>query len=269
MNQVLHGVVRAVAGAFDLPGPVLEIGSYQVPGQEDLAELRPLFPGRSYLGLDRRPGPGVDLVADGEELPLATGSIGTLLALSTLEHVPHFWRAVDEFHRVLRPDGVLVLACPFHFHIHSHPDDYWRFTPSALRLLLDRYPSRLIGWHGPRTRPANVWAVAFREQHPPIEATRIARYRHLMSRHAREPMPLLRRLRYQLGRWLCGSRPFAPWLEREHWESTYENLPCAREPRCPSTTRPDHAPAPEPGRTSRCASSTGTAATSSATVSAR
>ena len=39
-----------------------------------------------------------------------------------------------------------------------------------------------------------------------------------MRRHAREPLPLMRRLRYQMGRWLCGSRPFAPWLQRDEWE---------------------------------------------------
>src|SRR5438270_353995 len=34
MNHLLHGVARALCESFPFTGPVLEIGSYQVPGQE-------------------------------------------------------------------------------------------------------------------------------------------------------------------------------------------------------------------------------------------
>src|SRR4051812_1313859 len=103
MNHFLHGMVRAVTQVFDLPAPVLEIGSYQVAGQETIADLRSYFPGHSYLGVDMRPGPGVDCVASVESLPFADASFGTVLALSTFEHVRRFWRGFEEIHRVLRP----------------------------------------------------------------------------------------------------------------------------------------------------------------------
>src|SRR4051812_13544466 len=112
MNRFLRGVVRATAEAFPLGGPVLEVGSYQVAGQEQLADLRPFFPGRAYVGLDARAGPGVDLVGDVEALPQSDGSFGTVLALSTFEHVPHFWQGFSEVHRVLRSDGAFLVACP-------------------------------------------------------------------------------------------------------------------------------------------------------------
>src|SRR5262249_14474318 len=163
MNTFLHGVVRAVAESFVLPEPMVEIGSYQVTGQEDYADLRGLFAKREYLGIDMRPGPGVDMVADVERLPLASATVGTALGVSTFEHVPHFWRGFEQLHRVLRPDGVVVVACPFYFHIHNYPGDYWRFTPQALDLLLTDYPQRILGWHGPAKRPLNVWAIGFRE----------------------------------------------------------------------------------------------------------
>ena len=78
MNRFLHGVARAVTETFDLPEPILEIGSYQVAGQEEIANLRSLFPGKEYIGIDARPGPGVDVVADVEELPFSDASIGTV-----------------------------------------------------------------------------------------------------------------------------------------------------------------------------------------------
>jgi SAM-dependent methyltransferase len=218
VTPFLHGMVRAVAETFDLPGPVLEVGAYQVLGQESIADLRGLFPGRDYIGLDRRPGPGVDELGDVEALPCPDGSVGTVLALSTFEHVPHFWRGFDEVRRVLRPDGVLLVSCPFYFHIHDEPSDYWRFTPAALEVLLEDYPSKLIGWHGPSSRPANVWALAFREGRPAITAADHARYREAMRLHARMPLPWPRRMRLGLGRLLFGGGHFAPLLQRERWQ---------------------------------------------------
>src|SRR5688572_8333356 len=114
MNSFLRGVVQAVAESFPLPEPILEIGSYQVEGQESLCELRSFFPGCEYLGVDIRPGPGVDLVGNVEALDLPDASVGTVLAMSTLEHVQRFWVGLDEIRRVLRPDGALLLSCPFY-----------------------------------------------------------------------------------------------------------------------------------------------------------
>ena len=131
MNLFLHGVARAITETFTLPEPILEIGSYHVEGQDDGVELRNLFPGRDYTGVDMRPGPGVDCVANVENLPQATGSVGTVVSMSTFEHVRRFWKGFDEVRRVLRPDGVFVVACPFFFRILNYPYDYWRFTPKS------------------------------------------------------------------------------------------------------------------------------------------
>ena len=218
MNLFLRGLVRAVAETFDLPGPVLEVGARQVAGQEALCELRGLFPGKEYVGLDVRPGPGVDLVGDVEDLPQKDGSVGTVLALSAFEHVRHFLRGFEEVRRVLRPGGALLVACPFYFHLHAHPSDYWRFSPQALELLLADYPSQLVGWHGPASRPANVWALAFRPGAPASTAAQYRRYRELMGRYARMPLPWLRRLRYTVGRLFFGGTLFAPYLERDSWQ---------------------------------------------------
>jgi SAM-dependent methyltransferase len=166
-----------------------------------------------------RPGPGVDQVADVEALPHATGSIGTVIALNTLEHVPRFWRGFEEIYRVLRPDGVLFVSCPFYFHIHSFPSDYWRFTPEALEILLEYYPSKILGWQGPVKRPANVWALAFREKCPRVTRAAFETYRALVKEYARQPLAWSRKLRYRIARLLCGRGPLAPFLDQERWET--------------------------------------------------
>src|SRR5262245_6990533 len=112
MNLFLNGVARAVGETFDFPGPIIEVGAYQVQGQEEMSDLRGYLSGRPYVGIDVREGPGVDEVADVEDLPYASESIGMVIALSTFEHVPHFWRGLEEVFRVLKPDGALFISCP-------------------------------------------------------------------------------------------------------------------------------------------------------------
>ena len=233
MNQFLRGVVRALVEAVPLPDPILEIGSYQVAGQESVADPRSLFPGRPYIGADLRPGPGVDCLADVEALPQADGTIGTILALNTFEHVRRFWRGFEEIYRVLRPDGVLIVSVPFYFHRHGHPSDYWRFTPEALEFLLEDYPSKILGWHGPPQRPLGL-GLACREARPAITPAQFDHYRSLLHTYAHMPLRRGQRLRYQLGRLVYGSTPFAPYLERERWETVCRNRvrPRLRSARC-------------------------------------
>jgi SAM-dependent methyltransferase len=219
MNRFLRGVARAMIESFDLPEPFLEIGSYQVSGQEDLIDMRSLLPNRNYIGVDFRSGPGVDVVADVEKLPFENGSVGTVLAFSVFEHVRHFWKGFEEVHRVLRPDGAFLVCTPFYFHVHAFPNDYWRFTPSAFDSLLEQYPTRVLGWHGPDRRPLNVWAAAFRERARMPSEQQIAAYNSRLGEYGKQPLGWGRRLRFGVGRVLCGRRPFAPHLDREKWDS--------------------------------------------------
>jgi SAM-dependent methyltransferase len=219
MNGFVRGVARSMIESFELPEPIVEIGSFQIPGQEELINLRSLLPNRNYTGVDFRPGPGVDVVASVENLPFADGSVGTVLAFSVFEHVKHFWKGFDEVFRILRPDGVLLVCTPFYFHVHDYPSDYWRFTPEAIDSLLERYPTRVLGWHGPNRRPLNVWAAAFSERARTPTKERIAAYEQRLAKYGKEPVGWGRHLRFRLGRILCGRRPFATHLDREKWST--------------------------------------------------
>lgn len=114
MNQFLHGVTQAVAQTFTLPDTMLEIGAYQVQGQEYYSNLRKLFPHHEYQGLDMRKGPGVDILGNVEDLPMEDNSVGTVIALNLFEHVRCFWKGFDEVYRVLRP-GCLLCFVPVLF----------------------------------------------------------------------------------------------------------------------------------------------------------
>lgn len=208
-------MVRAAATSFPLPEPVLELGSYIVPGQEAHA-VRPLLGElgvSEFLGVDQRKGPGVDQVADGQALPFGDASFGCVVALSVLEHVERFWLAWSEVERVLRPDGVVIVSVPFYFKVHGYPDDYWRLTPSGMRTLLGGFPNRIVGTQGEPRRPMHVWGIGFGAERPAPSAEQLERFGTLLRQHAREPLGWPKRLAYGAGRMLFGGRIFAPWLE--------------------------------------------------------
>jgi SAM-dependent methyltransferase len=162
MRDNVRAFVRLAAEAFDLGGPVYEFGSYLVDDQADRADLRPLFPGRQYVGCDMRPGPGVDRVEDLGGLKLADATARTVLCVDTLEHVFEARRAADEMIRVLAPGGALLITAPMDFRIHDYPGDYWRLTPSCIQRLLSPLPATIVGWQGVESYPHTVFGIGFK-----------------------------------------------------------------------------------------------------------
>jgi SAM-dependent methyltransferase len=190
MRPVVRAFVEAVAKSLPGAGHVLEIGAYRVAGQGELADLRALFPGRPYVGLDMRPGPGVDVVGDAAALPFPDASQGTVLCLETLEHVFDLRTALAQIERVLAPGGVFVASTPFHFHLHAHPDDYWRLSPSAWARLLEGYALRMVGAVGPASRPHTVLALGVKAPAPEGVARAVAAaFEGLRQRLAALPGP--------------------------------------------------------------------------------
>lgn len=171
MRDNVRAFVRTAAEAFGLTGgvsdrfsfddgPIYEFGSYLVAGQEQIANLRPFFAGRDYIGCDMRSGPGVDRVEDLSGLNLPDGCARGIICVDTLEHVFEITKAVREMWRVLAPGGVIIISAPMDFRIHAYPDDYWRMTPSCLARLFAPAAASVIGSQGVESHPHTVFAIA-------------------------------------------------------------------------------------------------------------
>jgi SAM-dependent methyltransferase len=81
----------------------------------------------------------VDHVYQGDVLPFADAEFDTVLCNQVLEHVPAPDRFFAELVRVLRPEGTLILTCPFSYRTHSIPNDFHRFTSFALARYCERH----------------------------------------------------------------------------------------------------------------------------------
>jgi SAM-dependent methyltransferase len=123
-------------------GPILEIGSRDYGNTND---LRGYFPGLRYLGVDMEPGKGVDLVCDFVD-PLEVvdarldgARFQTVVCFSVMEHCRQPFRMAENITALTEPGGLLFLSVPWVWNMHGFPDDYWRFTPSAVRVLFPRF----------------------------------------------------------------------------------------------------------------------------------
>jgi len=119
-------------------GPILEIGSKDHGNTND---LRKHFPDLPYLGVDQEAGKGVDLICDfTEPLPAIRERLGaagfrTVICFSVMEHCKQPFTMAENITALMEPGGLLFLSVPWVWNMHGFPDDYWRFTPSAIRVL--------------------------------------------------------------------------------------------------------------------------------------
>lgn len=66
-------------------------------------------------------------------------SYDTLICTGLLEHVPDPQRLINEFYRILKPGGKLVLQASSVFSIHEGPDDFFHFTHYGFEKLLENW----------------------------------------------------------------------------------------------------------------------------------
>jgi SAM-dependent methyltransferase len=92
----------------------------------------------------------------GDTWPVESGSADLVLATEVLEHVPRPAQFLAEARRCLKAQGNLILTVPFAARWHYIPHDYWRFTPSGLRLLFEEAGFGDIVIHA----RGNEWTVA-------------------------------------------------------------------------------------------------------------
>ena len=206
MDALTRVLVESAVAVFDPPGPVLEIGSLQVQG-EQVGDLRSLFPGAEYVGCDMIDGPGVDRVEHLEALSFADGWAGTVLCLNVFEHAWDFRRGAEEILRVTASGGVALVTTVFEFHVHAYPEDYWRFTPRAIERLFGGFPSVLFGWQGHPKTPRLVFALGVKGEREDLGDLAEAWRRETLERWNERP-PLWDRLRAAVGGALFGKRGF-------------------------------------------------------------
>lgn len=170
MRKPIWNYVKIAIETLPMAEPIYEFGAYQVAEAPESCDLRPLLNGRQYVGCDMRAGPGVDKVLDLHQIDLPDNSVGTVFLMDTLEHVEYPHQALAEIHRILRPDGIVIMSSVLDFFIHATPNDFWRFTPDGFRSLLKHFNHQHIGYYGPDIFPHTLVGLGFKGVVPDMRA---------------------------------------------------------------------------------------------------
>ena len=105
--------------------------------------FKPMFRHASYVGVDFAQGdPGwdyskLDAIAKLEELPFSDASFDRVLSIVVLEHTPQPGRVLNEFCRVMKEGGTVHMVVPHMWEEHQRPYDFFRFTSSGIRYLME------------------------------------------------------------------------------------------------------------------------------------
>lgn len=70
--------------------------------------------------------------------PLPDASFNAVLCINVLEHIFNYNAVMQEVYRILKPGGYFYASVPFFFNIHGSPNDYFRYTRSALKRILEQ-----------------------------------------------------------------------------------------------------------------------------------
>lgn len=66
----------------------------------------------------------IDIVSDIIDIPVSDGEFDAVLCSEVLEHISHPEKAIEEFSRIIRKDGLLILSAPFNSLTHFAPYHY-------------------------------------------------------------------------------------------------------------------------------------------------
>jgi SAM-dependent methyltransferase len=145
-EAAIETFVRSVASDIPIGQRVLDAGAGE-------GRFKALFTHTDYVGLDSARGDptwdysGLDVMGRLEELPFGNASFDHVLSIVVLEHTPQPGRVIAEFQRVLRRGGMVHIVVPHMWEEHQRPHDFFRFTSSGIRYLLESSGIRIRKIH--------------------------------------------------------------------------------------------------------------------------
>lgn len=155
-NQLLY----LKTNCADTQGKVLEIGA-----NNNKTGLKKYFIdlGFDYTGTDLSSGPDVDVVCDltKDDNPLPRNYFDLVVCCSVMEHVPNPWDMARCISNLVQTGGRLYISVPWVWRFHPYPNDYYRFSFSAIEYL---YPDFRWSCHAYSTELENDIRYIDRDQ---------------------------------------------------------------------------------------------------------
>jgi SAM-dependent methyltransferase len=151
----VHLIERSIAIlAPELRGDFLDVGCGTQPYRPYFGHIEKI----TACDFDASRG-NVDFSCPADKIPLDDMCMDSILCTEVLEHVPNPLAVWNEFHRLLRPGGKVLLTTPMYWPPHELPYDFFRYPEHGLRRLIDDSGFRLLSII-PRGGPLAFWGQA-------------------------------------------------------------------------------------------------------------
>lgn len=104
----------------------------------------------SYVGLDiqtsghNHENEQVDVFYDGKIIPFGDESFDTVFSSEVFEHIFNIDIILDELYRILKPEGQMLITCPFVWYEHEVPYDFGRYSSYGIQDLLNRHGFEIV-----------------------------------------------------------------------------------------------------------------------------
>lgn len=106
-QRIFFNWLRGKKVLFFHGGRVLEVGSLNLNGTVRDFFSRPT----EYIGIDLEPGPGVDIVAQGQDFDYPDGYFDVTVSAECFEHNPFWKETFLNMYRMTRDGGLLTFTC--------------------------------------------------------------------------------------------------------------------------------------------------------------
>ena len=121
-------------------GKVLDVGCGQSPYKFLLNASETKYFGVDIVDAEKFDYNNTDITPfNGVDIPFEDKMFDALICTEVLEHVQHYQKLIDEMHRVMKPGAVGIVTIPWSARYHYAPYDYFRYTPSSLKTMFEKF----------------------------------------------------------------------------------------------------------------------------------
>lgn len=132
--------IKKILPTFE--GNVLDVGCGQSPYKFLLNSENTKYFGIDILDADKFKYFNEEITPfDGINIPFENESMNHIICTEVLEHVEKYQELVNEIYRTMKIGATGIITVPFSARYHYIPWDYFRFTPSSLCTIFQKFNS--------------------------------------------------------------------------------------------------------------------------------
>ena len=128
---LLRTLFNEAIKSYEISGSVLDIGSKSI--KSSYYKKIQIKENTNITFTDLNEGEGVVKLNVEEDFPFEDNTFDCVISFHLFEHVFNYQNSAKEIQRILKPGGKFIIAVPFMHKFHADPDDFFRFTDSAIK----------------------------------------------------------------------------------------------------------------------------------------